>query len=422
MLCLASCFSSYSKAQTTTFNLIDDSFGTVNLNFNFPLYDRTFDKAYMYDNGSVSFLAPYTQNALSPHQWNAQPISQTTAKYFISPLWADLAPVSLTRYTVDQTNTTAKFTWSNIAEYYSKWGTLRLNTFSLQIDASGGINAKYNAINLQTSAFSIGVKGDADYTQIAYSSCCANTTTASDWSFNTPPPPTPQPVKQEPIVETVSTPMQESVQNSVQNSVQQTVLPTAATAPSGVPSIIEQPKVDTKKTAVKPRSVDDSSSTVLNLAISTAMTSADQSVSSQNQSQNTVSADRFFDKPNGVAQAKSTADVRSTTGQEQLISQNRNPAELKDAMDMFILGIFNTMEQKQDQNSKTASKYVAPTTDLGPVIPGFSAYTTIKLPDVAFYKPREVYRNQQVVDNARVFRSLTSDGLHEKMINSQYQR
>ena len=52
---------------------------------------------------------------------------------------------------------------------------------------------------------------------------------------------------------------------------------------------------------------------------------------------------------------------------------------------------------------------------------GFQAYMTA-LPDSAFYAPKEIYKNQRVVDNARAQRLLSgaSDRLHQEMVESQY--
>jgi hypothetical protein len=50
---------------------------------------------------------------------------------------------------------------------------------------------------------------------------------------------------------------------------------------------------------------------------------------------------------------------------------------------------------------------------------GFNSYT-IALRDVAFYAPKEIYRNQRVVDNQRALRQLSSDRLHQEMIELQY--
>jgi hypothetical protein len=50
---------------------------------------------------------------------------------------------------------------------------------------------------------------------------------------------------------------------------------------------------------------------------------------------------------------------------------------------------------------------------------GYQAYSMM-MPDVAFYAPREIYRNQVNVDNARVLRQLSSDRLHQDLVNLQY--
>jgi hypothetical protein len=50
---------------------------------------------------------------------------------------------------------------------------------------------------------------------------------------------------------------------------------------------------------------------------------------------------------------------------------------------------------------------------------GYQAYS-VAMPDVAFYAPKEIYRNQVNVDNARVLRQLSSDRLHHDLVNLQY--
>ena len=42
------------------------------------------------------------------------------------------------------------------------------------------------------------------------------------------------------------------------------------------------------------------------------------------------------------------------------------------------------------------------------------------LPDVAFYAPKEIYRNQKTVDNVRALRQMSSDRLHQQMVDQQY--
>lgn len=50
---------------------------------------------------------------------------------------------------------------------------------------------------------------------------------------------------------------------------------------------------------------------------------------------------------------------------------------------------------------------------------GFDSYLGV-LSDVAFYAPKEIYRNQRTVDNARALRQLSTDRLHQEMVNQQY--
>lgn len=54
---------------------------------------------------------------------------------------------------------------------------------------------------------------------------------------------------------------------------------------------------------------------------------------------------------------------------------------------------------------------------------GFESYMGI-MPDTKFYDPKEIYRGQRVVDNARVQRALSgaSDRLHQEMVDQQYRR
>jgi hypothetical protein len=54
------------------------------------------------------------------------------------------------------------------------------------------------------------------------------------------------------------------------------------------------------------------------------------------------------------------------------------------------------------------------------VIPvGFASYN-IALKDVAFYQPKEIYRNQRTIDNRRALQNLRSDQLHQQMIDQQW--
>ena len=64
----------------------------------------------------------------------------------------------------------------------------------------------------------------------------------------------------------------------------------------------------------------------------------------------------------------------------------------------------------------------APTIAAIAVVPvGFSVYS-VALADAALYAPKEIYRNQRIVDNLRALRQLSSDSLHQEMVDQQYRR
>jgi hypothetical protein len=51
---------------------------------------------------------------------------------------------------------------------------------------------------------------------------------------------------------------------------------------------------------------------------------------------------------------------------------------------------------------------------------GFNAYMSLALKDGQLYKPEEIYKNQVTVDNVRALRQLSSDRVHQEMVNQQY--
>jgi hypothetical protein len=83
----------------------------------------------------------------------------------------------------------------------------------------------------------------------------------------------------------------------------------------------------------------------------------------------------------------------------------------------------NTQEQKTDAvNKNVQSNDLAGKVDIASMATqpqGYQAYSMM-MPDVAFYAPKEIYRNQVNVDNVRVLRQLSSDKLHRDLVNLQY--
>ena len=90
---------------------------------------------------------------------------------------------------------------------------------------------------------------------------------------------------------------------------------------------------------------------------------------------------------------------------------------------------FELMQNNVQQQSSTVNKNVQPNDLAGGVDlalmtlqpKGFEAYS-FALKDSAFYEPKEVYRGQKVIDNVQVLRQMSSDSLHKRMVDMQYNR
>jgi hypothetical protein len=97
---------------------------------------------------------------------------------------------------------------------------------------------------------------------------------------------------------------------------------------------------------------------------------------------------------------------------------------LNDAMEQRPMLQSNNV---QEQKTETVNRNVQPNELAGAVDitrmatqpAGYQAYS-FALADAPFYAPKEIYRNQVNVDNVRVLRQLSSDKLHQDLVNLQY--
>jgi len=77
----------------------------------------------------------------------------------------------------------------------------------------------------------------------------------------------------------------------------------------------------------------------------------------------------------------------------------------------------NSAVKKNVQNNEAAGNVTIESIARQPA--NYAQYFTI-IPDVAFYAPKEIYKNQKTIDNARALRQLSSDRLHQDLVNLQY--
>ena len=95
--------------------------------------------------------------------------------------------------------------------------------------------------------------------------------------------------------------------------------------------------------------------------------------------------------------------------------------------EMMMQQRFEMMQENIQQQTSSVNRNVQPNDLAGGVDlaamtlqpKGFEAYS-FTLRDAAFYEPKEVYKGQTVIDNARALRQLSSDRLHKEMVDQQY--
>lgn len=174
------CSVSTTAQPTITHQIGDDGFVEVPLQFVFPYYGQYFTNSWMYDNGVVGFYSPF--NGYNGGQsYFSQPFSANMGgqfSYMIAPLWTDLINYSGT-FTTQGNSQFQRYSWNNI----SQWGyPNNLNTFSLEITASGSINVQYDQVNIQGYPVSTGTTGNLaqnEFEQMFYAPQ-GNTITTND--------------------------------------------------------------------------------------------------------------------------------------------------------------------------------------------------------------------------------------------------
>jgi len=85
----------------------------------------------------------------------------------------------------------------------------------------------------------------------------------------------------------------------------------------------------------------------------------------------------------------------------------------------------STTESNQKVKTNVAANELAGNVDINKMATtpvGYSNYTNLVLKDGKMYEPKEIYKNQVPVDNARALRQLSTDRLHQQMIEQQYRR
>jgi hypothetical protein len=415
VLSLACCFS-LSNAQditTQTHNISDDGFANVPLQFDFPFYGQSFNNSWMFSNGLISFRDPNVSGLawsnLSVRQFSESMGSQFD--YSIYPLWTDLINIGGTFRTEGSTEF-QRYSWLGISPFYD---ANRLNTFSVEIRPDGKIITNYSLIDVNYA--SVGIVGNSaagEYEQIFFSGSKVNTGSLSSWERYTLG--VQQPVEdssQQTFV--TETPMVIIVESNTGVEATPIVQSTAQTEQSqstgsGVTlsSILRIVSREQARLAVLERSTVESS---VDLSVEQASQSVEQAESAAlNQASSSNSS--ALDVSQTQEESRSVTAVTSGFSAVDITNQNSK------------LQTEEQTERKTDRIRQNVadSELAAGVTlaSLGTAPQGFQAYSFI-MPDSSFYPPKEIYKNQKVIDSPAA-RGLMgrSDRLHQEMIDAQY--
>ena len=116
-------------------------------------------------------------------------------------------------------------------------------------------------------------------------------------------------------------------------------------------------------------------------------------------------------------------EIETLPMQISSFSGSRAGNPLSDMMQQRFELMQNNAEQRSDTVKKDVqSNELAGGVDIASMATqpkGFESYS-VMIKDATFYEPKEVYKGQTVVDNARALRQMGSDRLHKAMVDSQY--
>ena len=168
----------------------------VNLGFDFPLYDQTFSDVWVTYTGVLNFqeTASGGNFCCEGRDMDDPQFQQQAANggyqhlnYSILAMWTDLNVQYNANPWYKTNSTNATFGWYDIPEF---GGTTNLNSFEVKLFDSGDIKFRYDEVNIQNHAVTVGVTGNlqlGDYAQFKFKSQADGwqSDVPKVWTFNT---------------------------------------------------------------------------------------------------------------------------------------------------------------------------------------------------------------------------------------------
>ena len=433
----------------------DDSNVRVPLGFSFPYFGKTFTDSWMYSNGAVNFVGGNVPGGFCCSGQNLATLSDTGYNYSIVPLWTDLIAIEGGSHYTLGTSTSMTYGWYGVSEYYD---SRNRSSFEVKIDNTGLVDVKFTGALISRHTVTSGLIGDiskGEYYQYYhgnglnsgpfsytlggspqdpckdnyYSYGCPGY--ASTISANTS-----SVVAESPIVESpiASTPVETQAQQTtttappvVQPIASQATSPVASTPVVQASAAPQQSKPGVSLSTIlgivsaEQSRISNVEKSVVQEAVSLALASSQSSVTSAE----SIAASAAASSGNGIS-------VAAFGNQSSSKSLTLGSSFSMNAADRMIIDFMqergpNISEQQSNSQNDSVKKNVqnnqlAGNVNIASIAVQPLNYNSyyVTMPDNIFYQPKEIYKNQRVIDNVRVLRQMSSDRLHKELVDLQY--
>jgi hypothetical protein len=215
--------------------------------------------------------------------------------------------------------------------------------------------------------------------------------------------------------------------------------------PDGIPEVVKEDKKEKKEVdrnlianIIREATDDSKALAIVNQSIEQSLSdNANPDFSMTNETLASISRQRESSIQQSILESQESSQSSSSVSSasqnaqnEQNVTyetQNENTSATSEFQNQPLPKIAN---ENQKETTQTVKKNVQDNEAAGEVSIDslaqapidFNQYLNQQLKDMAFYAPKEIYKGQRNVDNARLLRGLTggSDRLHQEMVNQQY--
>lgn len=116
----------------------DDDNRAVPLGFSFPYFRQTFTQSWMHSNGVVSFQQPGLTGNFCCSGVNLTQTTDASYNYAIMPMWTDLIGTGTNNHFYLQGNNEITYGWYNVNEF----GTQNTNNFEVKLNSAGVVDVR----------------------------------------------------------------------------------------------------------------------------------------------------------------------------------------------------------------------------------------------------------------------------------------